>query len=198
MSPTERVGGAARGATPAVVTDGPNTADDHHLEEKSAAVVGAMDKVLTMLGDLSERMNRMEVSQKEQVSKHQKGSPGTSIFGSVLGVGAGMSLQALERTPPPKKSLNVSPATYFGARRHNQEDVEGRPVGQVAQDFNMGPGPGPVHHRQDMPGGYYAGAGMPNRMHVHPTPQFTGMPDAQNQKLALQPLDGKELLPWPW
>ena len=72
-----------------------------------------MDKVLAMLVDLSERMNRMEVSQKEQVGKGQKGSP-ESIFGSALEVGAGMSLRALEHTPPPKKSPNVSPATYFG------------------------------------------------------------------------------------
>ncbi|CAI5746298.1 unnamed protein product [Peronospora destructor] len=64
-----------------------------------------MDKVLTMLGDLSERMNRMD-------GKDHKGSP-KSIFGSALGVGAGMSLQALEHTPPPQKSPNVSPATMY-------------------------------------------------------------------------------------
>ena len=69
--------------------------------------------MLAMLGDLSDRKNRMEVARKEQAGKDQKGSP-ESIFGSALGVGAGISLQTLEHTPPFKMSPNVSPATYFG------------------------------------------------------------------------------------
>ena len=83
MSPSERDAGAAAQARPVVVTDGPNMAANNHLGEKSAAPVGAIDKVLDMLRNLSERMNRMEVSQKEQVVKDQKGSPKT-IFGSAL------------------------------------------------------------------------------------------------------------------
>ena len=147
MSPSELDAREAAQAGPVVVTDCPNKAANSHFEGKLSAPVGVMNKVLTMLGDLSERMNRMEVYQKEQVVKDQKGSP-KLIFGSVLGVGAGMSLQDLKRTPPPKKSPNVSPATYFGARRHNHVNVGELPTGNVAKDFNMGPGPGPVYHRQ--------------------------------------------------
>lgn len=91
MSPSKRVAGAADQAAPAVVVDGSNMATDDPLEEKSAAPMGAMDQVLAMLGDLSERMNRMEVSQKEQGGKDRQGSP-ESIFGSALEVGAGMTL----------------------------------------------------------------------------------------------------------
>ena len=127
MSPKKRDARSAAQAGPAVVVDGPNRTDNNHLEEKSTVPVGALDKVLAMLGGLFERINRMEVSQKEQASKGQKGSP-ESIFGSALGVGAGMTLQTLERTPPPKKSSNASPATYFGARRHNQMKIGGRPA----------------------------------------------------------------------
>ena len=58
-----------------MVVDGPNKAIDDLLEEKSATPMGAMDQVLAMLGDLSERMNRMEVSQKEQGGKDRQGSP---------------------------------------------------------------------------------------------------------------------------
>ena len=39
-------------------------------EEKSAAPLAAINQTLGMLGDLSERMNRMEVSQIEQADKH--------------------------------------------------------------------------------------------------------------------------------
>ena len=96
-------------AGPVVVTDGPNKTAENHLEEKSTAPVGAMDQVLVMLGDLSDGINRMEVSQKEQADKDQKGSP-ESIFESALD-GSGDFFQALECTPPPKRSPNVSPTT---------------------------------------------------------------------------------------
>ena len=60
MSPTERVGGAARGATPAAVVDGQTKTVDHQLEEKSAVPAAtALDKMLVMLGDLSELICRM-------------------------------------------------------------------------------------------------------------------------------------------
>ena len=60
MSPTERVGGAARGATAAVVGDGQTKTVDHQLEEKSVVhAAAALDKMLVMLGDLSELICRM-------------------------------------------------------------------------------------------------------------------------------------------
>uniref|UniRef100_A0AAV1TUY3 Uncharacterized protein n=1 Tax=Peronospora matthiolae TaxID=2874970 RepID=A0AAV1TUY3_9STRA len=110
--------------------------------------------MLAMPGDLSDRMNRTEVARTEQASKDQKGSP-VSIFGSALKMGSGMSLQALKHTPPPKKSPNVSPATYFMARR--QANVGRRPADHVALDLNMGPCPEPVHHRQEAHAGYIPG-----------------------------------------
>ena len=64
MSPTKRVGGAAELAAHTVVVD------DHHLEEKSAAPLTAIEKMLVMLGDPSETMDRMEVSQREQDGKN--------------------------------------------------------------------------------------------------------------------------------
>ena len=79
MGPIERDAGVAAQPGPVVGTDDPNKAANNHLEEKSATPMEAMDKMLAMLGNLSERMNRMEVSQKEQVGKGQKGSP-ESIF----------------------------------------------------------------------------------------------------------------------
>ena len=124
MSPTKRVAGAANRAAPAVVVDVPNKAIDNHIEEKSTAPIGAMDQVLAMLGDLSKRMNRVEVSQKEQGGKDRQGSP-ESIFGLALGLGAGMTLQALDRIPPHKRSPYVSPATYFGERHHTNGNGDG-------------------------------------------------------------------------
>ena len=95
----------------------PDGVDDHCLEEKPAAPEAALDKVLVMLGDLSIRMNRMKVSQREQAGKHRRDSMESSVFGSALGVGAGIDLQALERTSSPKRSPNdVSLAIYFVAR----------------------------------------------------------------------------------
>ena len=175
-----------------MVVDGPNKANDDRLEEKSAAPMEAINQVLAMLGDLSEQMNRMEVFQKEQGGKDRQGSP-ESIFGSALGERAGMTLQALKRTPPPKKSPNVSPATYFGERHHIHANGDGRPVNPIVTDFNMGPAPGLAHPRQEMPAGYHPSVGMPNGMYPHPGQQAAGMPDARHRKLAIQPFDGKEL-----
>uniref|UniRef100_M4B219 Uncharacterized protein n=1 Tax=Hyaloperonospora arabidopsidis (strain Emoy2) TaxID=559515 RepID=M4B219_HYAAE len=96
MSPND-VGGDAHEDTPSVVADGQEMTNDHELKEKSAVPMAALDKMLSMLGDLSESVCRMESSQSAQ--------------------GAGVNLQALEHTPPPKRSPNVSTATYFGVRR---------------------------------------------------------------------------------
>uniref|UniRef100_A0AAV1UWA3 Uncharacterized protein n=1 Tax=Peronospora matthiolae TaxID=2874970 RepID=A0AAV1UWA3_9STRA len=54
-------------------TDCPDKTDNHILDEKSAAPVGAIDQVLAMLGDLSDRMNRMEVARKEQSERTKRG-----------------------------------------------------------------------------------------------------------------------------
>lgn len=51
MSPTDRVGGEAHGATRAVVADGQEVTNDHELEKKSAVPVAALNKMLAMLGD---------------------------------------------------------------------------------------------------------------------------------------------------
>ena len=79
--------------------------------------VVALEMMLAMLGDLSERIGRMEFLQARQVEQQRKDSAELSIFGSVLGSGAGINLQDMESTLPPKRSPSVSQATYFGARR---------------------------------------------------------------------------------
>ena len=117
MSPTDGVGGAALKAKPAVVNDGRRMTNDLNLEEMSAVPAAALDKILAMLGNLSERMGRMESSKAEQVNGKRKDSAESIIFGPVLGSGAGINLQALVHTPPPKRPPYVSAATYFGARR---------------------------------------------------------------------------------
>ena len=74
----KRVGGVAEQAVPTVAADDLNKVDGHHLEEKSAAPETALDKVLAMLRDLSDRMNRMEVSQREQAGGRRKDSAESS------------------------------------------------------------------------------------------------------------------------
>ena len=70
-----------------MVTGTTNEVVNYLLEGKSAAPMAAMDKMLDMVGDLSERMNRMKVFQKEQARSKKNRSP-KSIFGPVLKVGA--------------------------------------------------------------------------------------------------------------
>ena len=84
MSPNDEVGGAARGATPTVVADGQNTTIDHQLEEKAAVPASALDKMLAILDDLSERMCKIESSQSGQVDRQHDDSAESSIFGSAL------------------------------------------------------------------------------------------------------------------
>ncbi|CAI5703654.1 unnamed protein product [Peronospora effusa] len=193
MSPTERVVGKPKQAMPNVAVGDPNRVNDDHLEEKSAVPDAALGKVLAMLGDLSDRLNRIEVSQKEHDGGHRKDSAESSVFGSALGAGGGMNIEALELTPPRKRSPNdVSPATYFGARRHYEADDANHRAGHVEADRNMGQAPEPAHFMAGVPG-YYPGAGMPNVMHANLRQQVVGMPDAQHRKLALQAFDGKEL-----
>ena len=128
MSPTKRVDGAAEPAAPKVAVDGKIKATDHYLEEKSAAPAEAIEKMLVILGDLTERMNRMEVSQREQDSRLSTDSPEFRAENRKREVGAGINIEALERSPP-KVSPTVSPATYFGIRQHQQQPgVEGPPA----------------------------------------------------------------------
>ena len=62
MSPSERVVGEPKQSMPNVAVGDPNRVNNDHLEEKSAVPDAALGKVLAMLGDLSDRLNRMEVS----------------------------------------------------------------------------------------------------------------------------------------
>ena len=107
LSPTDRIGDAAETAAPADVIDSSERATDHIHEEKSGVLEAALVKVLAILGDLSERMCRIEYSKSGQVRRHRKDSAESSVFDSILRFGAAMNLQALERNPSPKRS-----ATY--------------------------------------------------------------------------------------
>ncbi|KAI9918384.1 hypothetical protein PsorP6_011475 [Peronosclerospora sorghi] len=187
MSPTIRDGAEARGAKPAVVIDGQNTTFDHQLEEKSAVPENAaLEKMLAMLGDLSERMCRMESSQSRQVGRHRIGT-----FDSPLSGREGMDLRALEHTPSLKRSPNVSPVTYFGARR---PVFAGNMVGPPAQGHdNHGGIPAPMPEVANMPAGMFPGMGGQAPMFYPQNQVHMGVPDGRQRNLALQPFDDEEL-----
>nr|CCA25821.1 conserved hypothetical protein [Albugo laibachii Nc14] len=183
MSPTDRIVDAAKPAAPSGVVDSSERATDHIHEEKSEVLEAALVKVLAMLGDLSERMCRMESSQTGQARQHRKDSAESSVFDSILGVGAAMSLQALERHPSPKRSPNLSPATYLSARR----------PAQVAGNYDMGQAPELGVHGQRLSEYHYPGRGIQHPGFVHPGHKLEGVPDSQQRRLALQPFDDKEI-----
>nr|CCA15801.1 hypothetical protein TcasGA2_TC004282 [Albugo laibachii Nc14] len=96
---------------------------------------------------------------------HRKDSAESSVFDSVLGVGAAMNLQALEHNHYPKRSPNLSPATYFGAR----------------------------YPAQRLPDYEYPGKDIQNPGFLHLGRQIEGVPDSQQRMFAPQPYDGKEI-----
>nr|CCA15800.1 hypothetical protein TcasGA2_TC004282 [Albugo laibachii Nc14] len=97
--------------------------------------------------------------------QHRKDSAESSVFDSVLGVGAAMNLQALEHNHYPKRSPNLSPATYFGAR----------------------------YPAQRLPDYEYPGKDIQNPGFLHLGRQIEGVPDSQQRMFAPQPYDGKEI-----
>nr|CCA26483.1 AlNc14C378G11190 [Albugo laibachii Nc14] len=129
MRPTDRIADAAKPAAPADLIDSSERATDRIHEEKSEVPEVALVKVLAMLEDFPVRMCRMESSQSGKERQHRKDSTESSVFDSVLGVGAMMILQALKCKPSPKRSLNLLPATSFGARR----------LAQIAGNYKLGP-----------------------------------------------------------
>nr|CCA25610.1 AlNc14C307G10457 [Albugo laibachii Nc14] len=72
MSPTDRIADAEKPAAPTDVVNSDERATDHIHDEKSEVPEVALAKVLAMLGDLSERMCRMEFSQFGQARRHRK------------------------------------------------------------------------------------------------------------------------------
>uniref|UniRef100_M4BS38 RxLR effector candidate protein n=1 Tax=Hyaloperonospora arabidopsidis (strain Emoy2) TaxID=559515 RepID=M4BS38_HYAAE len=192
MSPND-VGGEAHEATPAVVADGQEMTNGHELEENSAVRMVALDKMLAMLGDLSELVCGMELSQSAQGDQERKDSGESSIFNSALEAGAGVNLQALEHTTPPKRSPNVSPAMYFGFRRPAFAGVIVDTPAPVGGHHGMAHGEDPGYHVQGIPAGLYPGVGMPGPAFQQPGHMREGVPERRIRKLALQPFDGKEL-----
>uniref|UniRef100_A0AAV1TDD3 Uncharacterized protein n=1 Tax=Peronospora matthiolae TaxID=2874970 RepID=A0AAV1TDD3_9STRA len=79
MSPTKRDDGAAKRAAHVVVVDDQVKNGDDHLEEKSAAPLAAINQMLVMLGDLSERINPIKVFQGERTNKHWEDLPELSV-----------------------------------------------------------------------------------------------------------------------
>ena len=75
------------------MVDGRERATDHRHEEKSEVPLVAWEKLLAVLGNLSERMSRVEFSQFGQAARHRKDSAESSVIGSNLGVGTGMNLR---------------------------------------------------------------------------------------------------------
>ena len=78
-----------------MVVDGQVTTRDNQLEEKLAMPAAALDKMFAMLGDLTDRMRRMESSQHVQGDHYYNDSGEPSIFGSVLDSVGGINLQDL-------------------------------------------------------------------------------------------------------
>ena len=133
----------------------------------------------------------MESSQFEQVDRQRKDSSESSVFSSALGAGQGINFQALKRTPPPKRSPNVSPATYFGVRRPAFAGNIVDPPAQDRSDYIMNAGP--VPGVQVAPPAPYPSVGAPGPMFFHKYQVPMVVPDGRQRKLALQPFDGKEL-----
>ena len=97
MSPTiKREAGVAAQAKPSRFSEGPKTTDGEQLEEKLAAPMRAMDRMMSILGNISDRINRFESPQRSETTKTAK-KPRESLFGYVLG--AGMTIQALDGPP---------------------------------------------------------------------------------------------------
>ena len=134
----------------------------------------------------------MEVSQREQDSKDDVNSPKPKEAARAREVGAEINIQALEKIPP-KASPNVSPATYFGMRQHQQADVEGPPARVAGPEVNTVQTPDPGVYGAGLPAKYHPGMGMANRGYMYPGHPAVGMPDARERKLALQTFDEKEL-----
>uniref|UniRef100_A0AAV1T1C0 Uncharacterized protein n=1 Tax=Peronospora matthiolae TaxID=2874970 RepID=A0AAV1T1C0_9STRA len=133
----KRVGGAAKPAAPDVVVDGQDNANDHYLEEKSTAPEKAIEKMLVTLRDMSERMNRMESSGREQGGRMNADSPELRTDYRKREVAAGINTKASDGSPP-MVSLTVSAATTFGLRRQqHQAGVEALPARYADLGVNM-------------------------------------------------------------
>lgn len=191
MSPKNRKIDAAHAVPRAEEIDSHNNAvDGRVMEEKSRVPETTQDKMMALLVDLSERMVRMESSQSEQKDHQRKDSMESSVFGSA--VGKGMTLQALEHTPPQKRNPDISPATYFGMRQPAHIGAGGHKHAQGAADPRMGNLP-ERGFPQRGPAGHYAGAYTPNVGYAGPGHLMTGVPDSRQRKLGILPFDGKEL-----
>lgn len=95
-----------------------------------------------------------------------------------------MSREALDLTPPPIASSQVSPVTYFGTRQ--------REYGQAAASVNSSQDPHPELPQQYVqPPAYHP---APQQDHEPPVvAQFTRVLEARQRKLRIRLLDGKEL-----
>ena len=94
-----------------------------------------------------------------------------------------MNLQALVRNPSPKRSPNLSSATYVGARR----------PAHLAGNYDMGRAPELDVHGQLLPVYHYPCRGIQNTGFVYPGRQIKRVPDSQHRRLAPQPFDGKDI-----
>ena len=139
----------------------------------------------------------MESTQAGQVNCKSKDFEKSSIFGRFWVRGPGITLQALEHTPPRKPRLNVSPATYFGAQRpaFAGDHIIDTPS-QANFNYGMDQRSEPDFPRYDAPAGPYPGMDMPGPTFRQPGQIQVGVPDALQRVLALQ-LRQKGTLPWP-
>ena len=73
--------GAGQEDKPAVAVDGHVMTGDNQLNEKSVVPATTLNKILAMLGNLSDRMGTMESTQAEQVNCNSKDSEKLSSYG---------------------------------------------------------------------------------------------------------------------
>ncbi|KAG3106234.1 hypothetical protein PI124_g13866 [Phytophthora idaei] len=118
-------------------------------------------------------MGRLEASQARQEKEERlKDAAEPSVFGSSLGIGAAMDLRALERTPPPRRTLGVSPATYLGARQPGYADAAAQLHAQAAANVEMTHVPEPPLPQHAMPPQVGQGVGVHNPAYPAPGPQY--------------------------
>ena len=173
MSPSGEEAAAAKGRQRRRVDAGRERADA--LEEKEEVKEeprNTRSKLMDLLTGLTERTERMEVSQGRLKEKERLKGHKASVFGSDFVLGKAMTREALGVTPPRRVSPVVSPSTYFGARQLG--------YASAASKFEMAQAPQPVLPQHYVPTPMYQLSPPPPMV---PGLQYDHVPDTRQRKL---------------